>query len=287
MIPFAFALGVLSLAGSSSSSGARARGTAGARRLLALPDPDLPLRNIAVLIVGLGELGLVFVIPLFLQSVLGLSAFDTGLVLTALAAGLPRRRARRAAHPPNRAAPGRAARSRDRGRRHRRRRPHLLRRPPRLAVLPAALRLRDRRRLRDRTADERDPRRRAPAPSPERDRGSRAPRGRSAPRSGSRSSAPRSRPGSPQAPTPASRQSPPSRLHSARDHRRVERSGGAVLPAFRRSPQLQPAVAPVEEAFVASARRAAFIAAAFVLVGLAAAFRLRPGRQDEPEPGPT
>ena len=67
----------------------------------------------------------------------------------------------------------------------------------------------------------------------------------------------------------------------------VERSGGAVLPAFRRSPQLQPAVAPVEDAFVASARRAAFIAAAFVLVGLAAAFRLRPGRQDEPEPGPT
>lgn len=58
----------------------------------------------------------------------------------------------------------------------------------------------------------------------------------------------------------------------------VEQSGGAILPAFRRSPRLQPAVVPVEEAFVASARRAAFIAAAFVLVGLAAAFRLRPGR---------
>jgi hypothetical protein len=60
-----------------------------------------------------------------------------------------------------------------------------------------------------------------------------------------------------------------------------------MLPAFRRSPELQPAVAPVEEAFVASARRAAFIAAAFVLIRLAAAFRLRPGGQDEPEPGPT
>ena len=58
-----------------------------------------------------------------------------------------------------------------------------------------------------------------------------------------------------------------------------------MLPAFRRSPQLQPAVPPVEEAFVASARRAAFIAAAFVLVGLAAAFRLRPGGQDQAEPG--
>jgi hypothetical protein len=55
----------------------------------------------------------------------------------------------------------------------------------------------------------------------------------------------------------------------------VERSGGAVLPAFRRSPALQPAVAPVEEAFVASARRAAFIAAAFVLLGLLASLRLR------------
>jgi hypothetical protein len=59
-----------------------------------------------------------------------------------------------------------------------------------------------------------------------------------------------------------------------------------VLPAFRRSPRLQPAVAPVEDAFVASARRAAFIAAAFVLVGLAAAFKLRPGGHDEFEPRP-
>jgi len=47
------------------------------------------------------------------------------------------------------------------------------------------------------------------------------------------------------------------------------------MPALRRSPALEPAVAPVEEAFVASARRAAFIAAAFVLVGLPAALRLR------------
>ena len=58
----------------------------------------------------------------------------------------------------------------------------------------------------------------------------------------------------------------------------MERSGGAVLPAFRRSPALQPAVAPVEEAFVASARRAAFIAAAFVLLGLLASLRLRNDR---------
>jgi hypothetical protein len=55
----------------------------------------------------------------------------------------------------------------------------------------------------------------------------------------------------------------------------VERSGGAVLPALRASPALQPAVAPVEDAFVASARRAALIAAGFVLVGLVASLRLR------------
>ncbi len=55
----------------------------------------------------------------------------------------------------------------------------------------------------------------------------------------------------------------------------VERSGGAVLPAFRRNPALQPAVVPVEEAFVASARRAALIAAAFVLLALLASLGLR------------
>ena len=48
-----------------------------------------------------------------------------------------------------------------------------------------------------------------------------------------------------------------------------------MLPALRRTPALQPAVGPVEEAFVASARRAAFIAAVFVVLGLLASLRLR------------
>jgi EmrB/QacA subfamily drug resistance transporter len=43
--------------------------------------------NIAVMIVTLGELGLVFVLPLFLQSALGYSALRTGVILVALAAG--------------------------------------------------------------------------------------------------------------------------------------------------------------------------------------------------------
>ena len=43
--------------------------------------------NLAGTIVSLGEFGLLFVLPLFLQAVLGLSAFDTGLIFVSLAAG--------------------------------------------------------------------------------------------------------------------------------------------------------------------------------------------------------
>jgi len=43
--------------------------------------------NLAVLILSLGEFGLLFVVPLFLQGVVGYSAFDTGLTLLALAIG--------------------------------------------------------------------------------------------------------------------------------------------------------------------------------------------------------
>jgi MFS family permease len=43
--------------------------------------------NIAGAFVNFGEVGLIFVLPLFLQAVLGLSAWDTGVILAALAAG--------------------------------------------------------------------------------------------------------------------------------------------------------------------------------------------------------
>ncbi len=49
--------------------------------------PGFRWGNLAVTIVSLGEFGLLFVVPLFLQGVLGYSAFDTGLVLLGLAAG--------------------------------------------------------------------------------------------------------------------------------------------------------------------------------------------------------
>ncbi len=43
--------------------------------------------NLAAFIVSLGEFGIVFVLPLYLQGVLGYTAFETGLVLVAVASG--------------------------------------------------------------------------------------------------------------------------------------------------------------------------------------------------------
>jgi Na+/melibiose symporter-like transporter len=43
--------------------------------------------NFAAMIVSLGELGLVFILPLYLQTVLDYSAFDTGVLLLALSLG--------------------------------------------------------------------------------------------------------------------------------------------------------------------------------------------------------
>ncbi len=49
--------------------------------------PAFRYGNLAGTIVSLGEFGLLFVLPLFLQAVLGLSAFDTGLIFVSLAIG--------------------------------------------------------------------------------------------------------------------------------------------------------------------------------------------------------
>ncbi len=49
--------------------------------------PGFRYGNLAGTIVSLGEFGLLFVLPLFLQAVLGLSAFETGALLVSLAAG--------------------------------------------------------------------------------------------------------------------------------------------------------------------------------------------------------
>jgi EmrB/QacA subfamily drug resistance transporter len=49
--------------------------------------PAFRYGNLAGTIVALGEFGLLFVLPLFLQAVLGLSAFDTGMIFLSLAIG--------------------------------------------------------------------------------------------------------------------------------------------------------------------------------------------------------
>lgn len=49
--------------------------------------PSFRNGNVAALIVSLGEFGLLFALPLWFQNVLGYSAFQTGLVLLALAVG--------------------------------------------------------------------------------------------------------------------------------------------------------------------------------------------------------
>lgn len=87
-VPVAFAVAVLSLSAFVLVERSRLR----ARRLVVV---DLRLfsissfsrGNVAALIVALGEFGLLFALPLYLQGALGLSALETGAVLVPLAAG--------------------------------------------------------------------------------------------------------------------------------------------------------------------------------------------------------
>jgi EmrB/QacA subfamily drug resistance transporter len=281
VIPAAFGVGVLALIGFVLVERARARA---GRPLLVdfslFKIPTFRYGNIAVLIVGLGELGLVFVIPLFLQSVLGLSAFDTGLVLVALAAGAfvagglaaPLTRLIGAARVVQLGlaieivgivAVGLTF-SADR--------------PawqfcPSLFVYGIGVGFATAQLTSVILAD--------------------VPPAQSGEGSGIQSTArqvgsalgiailgtaltaglasgTRDR-------LAAVAAIPPPQRTAIVDA--VEQSGGAVLPSLRHTPALQPVVRPVEEAFVAGARRAAFIAAGFVLAGLLASLRLRPGSE--------
>jgi EmrB/QacA subfamily drug resistance transporter len=283
VIPAAVAIGVASLAAFVLVERARARSQRPVLVDLTLfRIPTFRYGNVAVLIVGLGELGLVFVLPLFLQSVLGLSAFDTGLVLTALAGGAF-------------LAGGLAAPLTRRIGAHRVVQLGLAievagivavgltfsaDRPawqfcPQLFVYGIGVGFATAQLTSLILVD--------------------VPPAQSGEGSGIQSTS--RQVGSAlgiailgTALTAGLASGTRDRLDAAASlplpqraaiQAAVEQSGGAVLPALRHSPRLQPAVRPVEEAFVASARRAAFIAAGFVLVGLAAAFRLRPGGQTE------
>jgi EmrB/QacA subfamily drug resistance transporter len=88
IIPFVFAAGIASVA-------AFARIELGRQRsgkfilfdITLWQNPSFRFGNFTATIVALGEFGLLFALPLFLQGVLGLSAFETGLVFLALAVG--------------------------------------------------------------------------------------------------------------------------------------------------------------------------------------------------------
>ena len=88
IIPFAFAAGLLMLAGFAAVEIRRER----AGRFFLFDFglwryPAFRYGNLAGSIVSLGEFGLLFALPLFLQAVIGLSAFQVGLTVLSLAIG--------------------------------------------------------------------------------------------------------------------------------------------------------------------------------------------------------
>jgi len=88
IIPFAFGLGIVSLVSFAVIELRRQR--AGSFILFDFTlwsNPSFRFGNLTATIVALGEFGLLFALPLFLQGVLGYSAFDTGLVFLSLAVG--------------------------------------------------------------------------------------------------------------------------------------------------------------------------------------------------------
>jgi len=88
IIPVAFALGIVSLVAFAVIELRRQR--AGKFILFDFTlwsNPSFRFGNMTATIVALGEFGLLFALPLFLQGVLGYSAFDTGLVFLSLAVG--------------------------------------------------------------------------------------------------------------------------------------------------------------------------------------------------------
>ena len=87
-VPVAFAVGVTALALFVVLERRRQRrGEPGMLDLALFAIPSFRNGNIAAAIVSLGEFGIIFALPLWLQNVIGYTAFETGLVLLALAGG--------------------------------------------------------------------------------------------------------------------------------------------------------------------------------------------------------
>ncbi|WP_187414283.1 MFS transporter [Nonomuraea sp. PA05] len=87
-VPLAFALAALALPALVLAERARARaGRPVVLDLSLFALPSFRYGGAAAMIVMLGEFGLILVLPLFLQSAIGFSAFQTGLIVASLAAG--------------------------------------------------------------------------------------------------------------------------------------------------------------------------------------------------------
>jgi EmrB/QacA subfamily drug resistance transporter len=87
-VPIAFAAGVLALLGFAGVERHRARtGRPVLLDLSLFAIPSFRTGNIVVALVGLGELGILFVLPLWFENARGYSAFQTGLALLPLAIG--------------------------------------------------------------------------------------------------------------------------------------------------------------------------------------------------------
>ena len=87
-IPVAFAIASICLAGFVAVETARRRnGNVVLVDLGFFRVPSFGVGNVAVLMIAMGEYGLLFVLPLFLQGVLGFSALGTGAIFLALAGG--------------------------------------------------------------------------------------------------------------------------------------------------------------------------------------------------------
>ena len=88
IIPFAFAAGLALIAAFVVIERRRQRvGTFILFDFTLWQNPSFRFGNLTATIVALGEFGLLFALPLFLQGVLGYSAFETGLVFVSLAIG--------------------------------------------------------------------------------------------------------------------------------------------------------------------------------------------------------
>ena len=260
------------------------RGEAGMLDLALFAIPSFRNGNIAAAIVSLGEFGIIFALPLWLQNVIGYTAFETGLILLALAGGSFLASGLGAAIGRTRSPLfivrlgivleilGIAGLA-------------VFLRPDStwVVVVPLPVRLRRGRRVRDGAADRCGPRRRPGRAERPRVRARRARPARWVRRSGSRSS------GTVLFLTLTNRfDSALTELGVPEAQRvqlvdAVESSAGAVIPGLAANPATATVAAAAESAYTDATRLSALVAAGFLVIGLGASASLGRGRRpDDP-----